>query len=67
MVLDTDMKTLFIFAGKKDEKYLSDMYSYNIDTGMVTEIFSDFSIAGGPPACFTQRAVIDTSLKEIYM
>jgi len=67
MVLDPISKILYIFAGQRDEKYLSDMYSYNINTGIATEIFSDFAVAGGPDACFTQRAVVDPSLKELYV
>lgn len=67
MVLDSSSKILYIFAGQRDEKYLSDMYSYNINTGIATEIFSSFTDAGGPDACFTQRAVVDPSLKELYV
>jgi len=67
MVLDSISKMLYIFAGQRDEKYLSDMYSYNINTGIATEIFSNFTAAGGPDACFTQRAVIDPSFKELYV
>ncbi|KDR67554.1 hypothetical protein GALMADRAFT_258218 [Galerina marginata CBS 339.88] len=67
MVLDSLSKTLYIFAGQRDDKYLSDMFAYNIETGIATEIFSNFSAAGGPDACFTQRAVIDPSLKELYV
>ncbi|KAF8971232.1 Muskelin N-terminus-domain-containing protein [Flammula alnicola] len=67
MVLDPVSKTLYIFAGQREDKYLSDMYTYNLNTGVATEIFSNFTAAGGPDACFTQRAVIDPELKEIYV
>lgn len=67
MVLDSNTRTLFIFGGQKEEKYLSDMYTYNLSTSTVTELFSNFTLEGGPTACFTQRAVIDTDLKEIYV
>lgn len=67
MVLDAPAKTLYIFAGQRDDKYLSDMYTYNLNTGVATEIFSNFTAAGGPDACFTQRAIIDPELKEIYV
>jgi hypothetical protein len=67
MVLDHTTKVLYIFSGQRDDKYLSDMYAYDIKTGISCEIFSNFSIAGGPEACFTPRAVIDTALKEIYV
>lgn len=67
MVLDPTSKVLYIFAGQREERYLSDMYAYDIKTGKAKEIFSNFSSAGGPDACFTQRAVIDPNLKELYV
>ena len=67
MVLDSTSKVLYIFAGQREEKYLSDMYAYDIKTGVAKKIFSNFSSAGGPDACFTQRAVIDPNLKELYV
>jgi hypothetical protein len=67
MVLDPASKVLYIFAGQREERYLSDMYAYDIKTGVAKEIFSNFSTAGGPDACFTQRAVIDPKLKELYV
>ena len=67
MVLDSTSKILYIFAGQREERYLSDMYAYDINTGVTKEIFSNFSSAGGPDACFTQRAVIDPNLQELYV
>ena len=67
MVLEPTSKTLFIFAGQREERYLSDMYAYNINTNTASELFSNFTAAGGPDACFTQRAVIDPVLKEMYV
>lgn len=67
MVLDPTSRTLYIFAGKREDRYLSDMYAYDINTGIAKEIFSNFSSAGGPDACFTQRAVINPTLKELYV
>jgi hypothetical protein len=67
MVLDPMSHTLFIFAGQRDDKYLSDMYAYDIASNTVTELFSNFSASGGLDACFTQRAIIDGRLKEIYV
>ncbi|KAF5357318.1 hypothetical protein D9758_005835 [Tetrapyrgos nigripes] len=67
MVLEPNTRTLYIFAGQRDSKYLSDMYAYDIATNTTTEIFSNFTSAGGPEACFTQRAVIDPRLHEIYV
>ncbi|EPQ57092.1 galactose oxidase [Gloeophyllum trabeum ATCC 11539] len=67
MVLEPNSKTLIIFAGQREEKYLSDMYTYHIETGTVTEVFSDYTMDGGPKPCFTQRAVLDPDLREIYV
>ncbi len=67
MVLDPQTQTLFIFGGQRDEQYLSDMYAIHIPTNAVTELFANFTISGGPDACFTQRAVIDPELREIYV
>ena len=67
MVLDPTSKILYIFAGQREERYLSDMYCYDINAGVAKEISSDFSSAGGPDACFTQRAVIDPNLQELYV
>jgi hypothetical protein len=67
MVLDPMSHTLFIFAGQRDDKYLSDMYAYDILSNTFTELFGNFSASGGPDPCFTQRAIIDTRLKEIYV
>ena len=67
MVLDTKTQTLFIFGGQRDGHYLSDMYAYHIPTNTVTELFANFTVAGGPDAFFTQRAVIDKDLREIYV
>ncbi|KAH9942390.1 Muskelin N-terminus-domain-containing protein [Epithele typhae] len=67
MVFDPTFQTLFIFAGQRDENYLADMYAFHIPTNTVTELFANFSLAGGPLPCFTQRAVIDPSKREIYV
>ncbi|KAF7983834.1 hypothetical protein HWV62_19101 [Athelia sp. TMB] len=66
MVLDNSSHMLYIFAGQREEKYLADMYAYNIRTNSAMELFGNFSNNGGPDACFTQRAVLDKELKEIY-
>lgn len=68
MVLDDLTKTLYIFAGKRNsDDFLADMHAYDIKTGTSTELFNNFKAAGGPEASSTQRAVIDPSLKEIYV
>ncbi|KAJ4493748.1 Muskelin N-terminus-domain-containing protein [Lentinula edodes] len=67
MILEPTTRQLYIFAGERDEKFLSDMYIYDIATNTATEVFSDFTSSGGPQPCFTQRAVIDPTLQEIYI
>ncbi|KAK7468576.1 hypothetical protein VKT23_003080 [Stygiomarasmius scandens] len=67
MVLEPHSRKLYIFAGQANDKYLSDMYVYDIATNTASEVFSNFTSAGGPDACFTQRAVIDPMLREIYV
>lgn len=67
MVLEPKTRTLFIFAGQRDEKYLSDMYAYDIATNTATELYTNFTSSGGPDACFAQRAVINPSSHEIYV
>ncbi|KAF9547697.1 hypothetical protein CPC08DRAFT_715745 [Agrocybe pediades] len=67
MVFDPPSKLLYIFSGTREDRYLSDMYTYNTETNIAMQVFSDFTHAGGPEGCFTQRAVIDPALKEIYV
>ncbi|KDQ55802.1 hypothetical protein JAAARDRAFT_208578 [Jaapia argillacea MUCL 33604] len=72
MVLEPNSRTLFIFAGQRDNgqresKYLSDMYAYDIDADTATEVFSNYTPFGGPEHSFTQRAVLDPDLREIYV
>jgi len=67
MVFEPSSRTLFIFAGQRDDKYLSDLYAYDIATNTATELYSNFTTSGGPDPCFTQRAVIDPNLRELYV
>ena len=67
MVLDAASHTLFIFAGQRGDKYLADMFAFDILTNNATELYSNYTTTGGPDACFTQRAVLDRGLKEIYV
>lgn len=67
MVFEPSSHTLFIFAGQREDKFLSDMYAYDVNTQRATELYSNFTRAGGPDPCFTQRAVIDPQLRELYV
>lgn len=66
MVLEPASKKLFIFAGQREDGFLSDMYAYDIATNTVTQVGVDRDSLG-LPACFTQRAVLDPTLREIYV
>lgn len=67
MLLDPKSHKLYIFAGKQDDNYLSDMWEYDIPSATTTKMFADFTAAGGPDACFAQRAVLDPELQEFYV
>ena len=67
MVFDNRKKCLFIFSGRQTERYLTDMWQYDISTHLATELCSNFTTLGGPESYFTQRSVIDPSLKEFYV
>lgn len=67
MLLDPNTKTLYIYAGRRKDIFLSDMYSFDLKTCTATEIFSESPMMGGPDPSFSQRAVIDPDLKEIYV
>lgn len=67
MVFDAHNHRLIVFAGKKSEAFLADMYTFDVTTQEVKELFSDFSTVGGPDPCFCQRAAIDPESGHIYM
>jgi hypothetical protein len=68
MVFEPNERSLYIFAGMEDgDRYLSDMYVYDIESNNATQVFANFTVAGGPDKTFTQRAVIDPTLQEIYV
>lgn len=68
MIFDPNSRCLCIFSGMgDDDHYLSDMYSYDLDTNTATQLFVNFASSGGPDKNSTQRAVVDSSLQEIYV
>ena len=67
MLFEPSSKSIFIFAGQREDKYLADLWIYDTQSGTASEAWSDFSSSGGPDACFTQRSVINTEAKEVYM
>jgi muskelin len=68
MIFEPNEHALYIFGGMEDsEHHLSDMHVFNLDTNTTTELFSNFTSSGGPPKMFAHRAVVDPTLKEIYL
>ena len=67
MVFDARNHRLIIFAGKKRDAFLADVYSFDVTTQEVTEVISDFSALGGPDPCFAQRAAMDPESGHIYV
>lgn len=67
MVFDETNRSLYVFAGQRVKDYLSDLYRYEVDQDIVTEIAQDASKDSGPDAGFTQRATLDESLDELYV
>ena len=66
MLFEPTSRKLFIFAGRQDETYLSDMWEYDLASNTASKLFADFSTCGGPDGSFAQRAIIDCELKELY-
>jgi muskelin len=56
MIFVPSSQLLYIFAGQRDENFLSDMYTYSTSgTHEIAEISSDYTTEGrGPEAGFTQ-------------
>lgn len=67
MVFDAHKRRLIIFAGKKRDTFLADMYSFDVTTHEVTEMIADFSALGGPDPCFCQRAAVDPESGHIFV
>lgn len=67
MLINTSTNQLYIFAGQRHKDYLSDFYTYDINTDTFKEEFRDYSVMDGPNAGFTQRATLDLNRNEIYI
>ncbi|KAF9264171.1 hypothetical protein L218DRAFT_979773 [Marasmius fiardii PR-910] len=67
MVLEPTSQTLFLFAGQHGEKFLSDLYAYDINTSTAKELSSNVTACGGPEPSLMQRAVINPKAQEIYV
>ncbi|XP_072181671.1 muskelin-like [Diadema setosum] len=70
MLFHPESRKLFIFAGQRGKEYLSDFFTYNVDTDEITIISKGGNTgqpSGVPVAGFTQRATIDPDLNEIHV
>jgi hypothetical protein len=68
MVLEPNEHALYIFGGmEQNDRHLSDMHVFDLDTNTSVELFPNFAASGGPDKISAQRAVIDPTLKEIYV
>ncbi|XP_064105784.1 muskelin-like isoform X1 [Macrobrachium nipponense] len=69
MLFHTGNRQLYILAGQRNKEYLTDFFTYNVDSDTVTYI-SDGTrkdSASVPSAGFTQKATIDSQLNEIHV
>lgn len=64
-------RKLYVFAGQRGKEYLSDFFTYEVDTHQVEYIsLNEFGTKDSnhvPAAGYTQRATIDPELSEIYV
>lgn len=67
MIFDTIRRELMVFMGQHEDRYLADIWIYDINSSTLSEISSNFTASGGPEPCFAQRAVVDPRLQEIYV
>lgn len=66
MVLDSRARSLFVVGGQQDDKPLSDLWSYDLDTHVAAELSHQIGTMSDPP-WFATRAVADTALGELYL
>lgn len=71
MLFHPGSRKLYIFAGQRGKEYLSDFFTYEVDTNHVEHInFNDLVRKDPnhiPAPGFTQKATIDPDLGEIYV
>lgn len=60
-------RVLWVLAGQRGTTYLADMWTYQLSSGSVQLVNSDYSLGGGPEGGFTQRATMDISAREIAL
>ncbi|XP_014471613.1 PREDICTED: muskelin [Dinoponera quadriceps] len=71
MLFHPGSRKLYVFAGQRGKEYLSDFFTYEVDTHQVEFIsmneFGTKDSSHVPAAGYTQRATIDPELGEIYV
>ena len=66
MLFHQKLRLLYIFAGQRHKEYLSDFFTYNVDTDQIS-VINDGDKTEVPAAGFTQRATIDPESHEIHV
>ncbi|RWS09436.1 muskelin-like protein [Dinothrombium tinctorium] len=66
MLFHEKLRSLYIFAGQRQKEYLSDFFTYNVDTHEIN-VICDGEHSEVPAAGFTQRATLDAELNEIHV
>jgi len=68
MLIDQQRRKLYVFAGQRGSKeYLSDFFSYQLDTGEIQQIHATSSDSTFPSPGFTQRATFDCQTNQLFM
>ncbi|CAG2105822.1 unnamed protein product [Medioppia subpectinata] len=66
MLFHQKLRLLYVFAGQRQKEYLSDFFTYNVDTDEIS-VINDGHKSEVPAAGFTQRATIDPESHEIHV
>lgn len=67
MLFDPQTRTLLILSGQRYKDQLTDFYRYSIDRNAITHLCKNLQMAGGPDPGYTQRAVIDSDSREMFV
>lgn len=67
MCIDPYTSTIYLFGGWDGNKDLNDLWSYDINTQIWTEICPDSACEGGPSPRSCHKMVLDTKRKQIFI
>jgi hypothetical protein len=67
MLYSPSNNSLLIFAGQRNNNYLTDFFMYDITNDKMIEITRDSSTQGGPDSGYTQRATLNPNLNEVHV